>query len=63
MTNSELKDWLALMYPFLASTSGQARYVELVREIVDGGMRPELAKLKAVNRLAQEINGRFFKQK
>jgi hypothetical protein len=59
MTDSELKDWLASMYPFLASTSGQARYVALVREIVDGGLKPGFARLKAVNRLAQEQHGRI----
>ena len=59
MNPDDLSRWLASSYPFLASTANQARFVELVREEVDGGKKEAMARLVAVNRLARENHEHF----
>ena len=54
MSEDELRDWLRMMYPFLASDRNTERFVELVQADVKAGIRPGMARIAAVRTLADE---------
>lgn len=52
MSDEELRDWLRTMYPFLANPEQVERFVSLVRESEQAGMRLGFARITGVRVLA-----------
>ena len=52
MTDDELKDWLRTMHPFLANPAQVERFVSIVRESEQAGMRLGFARITGVRMLA-----------
>lgn len=51
-TDDELKEWLRTMYPFLANPGQVERFVEIVRESEQAGMRLGFARITGVRIIA-----------
>lgn len=51
-TDDDLRDWLRTLYPFLANPEHVERFVEIVRESEQAGMRLGLARITGVRVLA-----------
>ena len=52
MSDEELRDWLRTMYPFLAYPEQVERFVSIVRESEQAGMRLGFARITGVRMLA-----------
>ena len=52
MSDDELRQWLRDLYPFLATPTQVERFVEIVRESEQAGMRTGIARITGVRVLA-----------